>query len=75
MTGFRAIRLDGAVHGLEHLLVADIEALDAEVPPQDRHRVDLGARAGQQADHGDAAAEARRQEGAGQGAGAADLDA
>src|SRR5882757_5519095 len=48
--GFETIGLDGAVHGLEHLPVADIEALDAEVAPQDRHRIDLCASAGQQAD-------------------------
>ncbi len=74
MTGFRPPAVDGAVHGLEHLPVADIEPLDAQVAPQDRHRIDLRARAGQQADHGDASGDARRHERARQGAGAADLD-
>ena len=71
--GLQPIRLDGAVHRLEHLRAADIEPLDLEVAPQDRHRIER-RHAREQPDHRDRAAEPGRQEGARQGAGAADLD-
>src|SRR5258708_3999388 len=61
-----AAGLDGAVHRFEHLLAADVEALHAQVPAQDRHGIDL-RHAGEQADDGDPAAEAGRGEGAGRG--------
>ncbi len=71
MTGSR--RLAAMAQFIDSNICCRHEALDPEVAAQDRHQVDLRW-TGQQADHRDPAAEARREEGPRQGAGAAHFD-